>query len=160
MTLAEIAEVIADNPGWAVIVLIVASRLVEISPLKIYPWKKAGKAIGKAINGEVMSELEGVKATQEKIESRLAERERIEDERNADVHRERILQFNLELIRNLKHTKEDFDDILTEIDDYEEYCKAHPDYPNQRAVHAIKNIERVYDDRMKKQDFYGMEMTE
>ena len=39
------------------------------------------------------------------------------------------------------------------INCYERYCREHPDYQNGRAVHAIANIGRVYDDRLKKHDF-------
>jgi len=154
MTLSEIASIAASSPGWVAVILLVGSGLVEISPFKVNPWKAIGKAIGKAINGEVMAELESVRKTQAEIKNRMDEREKIEDARNADIHRTRILQYNLELIRNLKHTKEDFDDILAEIDAYKKYCDMHPDYPNKRAEHAVANIERVYDERLKKNDFY------
>lgn len=39
------------------------------------------------------------------------------------------------------------------VDDYEEYCKGHPDYPNNRAVLAIENIRAVYMERLKRRDF-------
>ncbi|MCD7882540.1 MAG: hypothetical protein LUI87_02360 [Lachnospiraceae bacterium] len=153
MTLQDIAGIIAPASGWVVVILLIGSRLIKISQLEINPWKAIGKAIGKAINGDVMTELEAVKKSQADIAKRLDEREKIEDARNADMHRTRILQYNLELIRNLKHTKEDFDDILAEVDAYRKYCSGHPDYPNKRAEHAIKNIERVYDERVRKRDF-------
>ena len=75
------------------------------------------------------------------------------NQRCADLHRTRILQFNTELLREIKHTKEDFSEILYNIDCYERYCKEHPDYQNNRAVHAIANIGRVYDERLEKHDF-------
>ena len=69
------------------------------------------------------------------------------------MHRARILQFNNELLRNIPHTREDFIEILAEIDYYQRFCREHEDYSNNRATHAISNIERVYDERMKKRDF-------
>ena len=44
-------------------------------------------------------------------------------------------------------------EILAEIDQYEKYCKANPDYQNNRTTHAVANISRVYDDRLIKHDF-------
>lgn len=76
-----------------------------------------------------------------------------DDERAADMHRARILQFNNELIRNIPHTREEFIEILAEIDGYEKFCKRNPNYPNSRATHAIANIGRVYDERLQKHDF-------
>lgn len=120
--------------------------VVQIAPLKINPWSALAKAFGKAINADVLKELEIVK-------SGLANHIRMDDERNADEHRARILAFNNELLRDIPHTKEEFIDILADIDHYERYCKAHPDYENNRAIHAIGNISRVYDERLQKHDF-------
>ncbi|MCC8047313.1 MAG: hypothetical protein LIP12_17805 [Clostridiales bacterium] len=154
MTLSEIASIAASSPGWIAAILLIASGLIEISPIKINPWKAIGKAIGKAINGDVVQELESVKKAQTDIAHRLDERERIEDDRNADRQRERILKFNVELIRNLKHTKEDFNEIMVVMDEYEAYCENHKStYKNNRADLAMENIRRVYREREEKNDF-------
>ena len=73
--------------------------------------------------------------------------------RDADKHRMEILQFNNTLLRNRKHTKEEFIEILTNIDEYERYCEKDENYPNNRAVLAIENIREVYKERLKKHDF-------
>lgn len=78
----------------------------------------------------------------------LADHHGHDDERNADEHRARILRFNNELLRDIPHTKEEFIDILADIDFYERYCDEHKGYKNNRASHAIANISRVYDDRL------------
>lgn len=83
----------------------------------------------------------------------ISSSKRLDDERNADTRRAHILRFNNELIRELPHTKEDFIEILADIDEYEAYCREHPTYKNNRAKHAIANIGRAYDDRLKKHDF-------
>lgn len=120
--------------------------LVEITPIKINPISAIGKALGKAINGDVMEKLE---ETRQILDTHI----KTDDARNADMHRSKILRFNNELLRNIPHTKEEFVDALYEIDCYEEYCREHPDYKNNRAVHAIANISRVYDERLAKKDF-------
>ena len=120
--------------------------LVQIAPINIKPWSAIAKAIGRAINADVLDEIETVK-------SGLDAHIRMDDERNADEHRARILAFNNELLRDIPHTKEEFIDVLADIDHYERYCKSHPDYENNRAVHAIGNIGRVYDERLQEHDF-------
>lgn len=80
--------------------------------------------------------------------------------RNADEHRARILRFNNELLRDISHTKEEFIDVLADIDFYERYCREHKDYKNNRAVHAIANISRSYDDRLQKHDFLSSSSNE
>ena len=57
------------------------------------------------------------------------------------------------MIQRIPHTREEFIEVLTEIDYYERFCATHPDYKNNRAVHAIDNIGRVYNERMKEHDF-------
>lgn len=146
MTLKEI--LLASGGG-----LILLLTLVQITPIKINPWSAIARAIGRAFNGDVMKALDEVKAEQKSSRSRLDEHIRMDDERNADQHRARILRFNNELVRDIPHTKEEFIDILADIDSYERYCKDHQDYKNNRAVHAIANIERVYDERLQKHDF-------
>lgn len=126
--------------------LLALLTLLEIAPIKINPWSKIAKTIGRAINAEVLAEQKAIRA-------RLEAHIQADDERNADMRRTRILRFNNELIREIPHTKEDFIDILADIDDYEAYCRAHPDYRNNRATHAISNIGRVYDARLEKHDF-------
>lgn len=72
---------------------------------------------------------------------------------NANGWRADILRFNMELVEHTRHTREDYIEILDVIDKYEKYCDSHKDYENNRAVHAIANVERCYDDRLKNNDF-------
>ena len=97
-----------------------------------------------------LGEMEETQADTRRI---LDDHIKVDDERAADTHRTRILQFNNELLRDIPHTREEFIEILAEIDYYERFCKAHPDYQNNRATHAVANISRVYDDRLIKHDF-------
>lgn len=145
----ELKEILMGGGG----VLLVLMTLVEIAPIKVNPWSKIAKVIGRAINADVLDELKTVKNQQSKTQQKLEEHIRTDDMRDADSHRQRILQFNNELLRDIPHTREDFIEVLSVIDQYEAYCKEHPDYKNSRCVHAIANIGRVYDERLKKHDF-------
>lgn len=127
--------------------------LLEVSRIKINPWSAIAKAIGRAFNGDVLKKLESMEATQTETRKMLDDHIRKDADRAADLHRARILQFNNELLQSKPHTREEFIDILAEIDSYREHCRKYPDYPNSRATHAVANIERVYDDRLAKQDF-------
>lgn len=73
------------------------------------------------------------------------------EQESANNARIRILTFSEEVQRGHKHSKESFDQVHSDIDDYLKYCKRHPDYPNSRADMAIKNIEDVYLNAMKKE---------
>ena len=141
MTLNEILL----GSGGALFVLL---TLVEIVPVKVNPWSAIARAIGRALNSEVLKELDTVKSTQKATAKKLEDHIVADEVRYADRLRE--------LLRNIPHTREDFIEILTVIDAYNLYCKTHEDYKNNRATHAIKNILRVYDERLDKRDFLQM----
>lgn len=135
--------------------LVAVLSLVEIAPVKINPWRAVARVIGRAVNGEVLESVEDVKRAQRDTRKALDEHIRSDNERNADTLRMRILHFNNDLLRGDRHTREDFIEILAVIDAYEQYCKNHPNYRNNRASHAIANIGRVYDERLKLRNFLG-----
>lgn len=146
MNLGEIA-------GWSGGGLLLLLTFIQIAPIKVNPWSAIVRGIGKALNGDVLKKLDVLEAGQVEARNRLNEHIRIDDDRNADTHRSRILHFNTELLRGNKHTQEDFVEVLTEIDFYEHYCREHPDYENNRAVLAIENIKRVYKELMENGGF-------
>lgn len=142
MTLEEVLSLIlGGGTGFGVLL-----GLIQVSPIPVKPWSAIAKALGRAINGEV---LQQVSETKTKLEEHIE----ADGKHTADQHRTRILRFNTECLRHQRHTREDFIDILAEIDEYERYCQAHPEYKNQRCVHAVKNIGRVYDTLLETGDF-------
>lgn len=138
----SIQEIAAAGGG----VLLALMTLVQIAPVRLNPWSAIAKAVGRAINADVARELAEIKT---KLEAHVT----MDDRHNADGHRTRILHFNNELLRSIAHTKEEFVEVLAEIDAYESYCDEHPDYPNNRAVLAIQNIKGNYQARLQKHDF-------
>lgn len=86
----------------------------------------------------------GLRQSIEAIRKELDKMKTSEDEREARNARRRILRFNDELLRNIDHSKEYFDDILLDIDTYEDYCEQHHGFQNGKAVMAIDNIRRCY----------------
>ena len=131
-----------------------------LAAAKIFQVKK----IARALTAELSEKMEAaqksqdekwseVKQYQEETRCLLDKHIRMDDERNADLLRSRILRFNNELVRSIDHTQEDFDEILGIIDAYRTYCRTHEEYKNNKCTHAIANIERCYDDRLEKHDF-------
>lgn len=157
MSVQEVQEIVAGSGG----VLLVLMTLAQIAPIKINPWSAVGKWIGKvvnklgqAFNKDVIEELKTIKQAQAATQETLDDHIRMDDERNADLHRVYILRFNRELLQeNVPHTREDFVEVLSEIDFYERYCKEHPEYENNRAVLAIQNIKQTYSERLQNHNF-------
>ena len=127
-------------------ILIVLTGMVKIPKVELNIWNWLGRIIGRSINGEVM---EQVKKLTSEVDI-LKKEEELERARQA---RQRILRFNDEILFNKRHSKEHFDEILDDIDTYEEYCNAHEDYENNKAVLAISTIREVYKECLRDHDF-------
>lgn len=129
--------------------------LLEIAPIKVNPWSAIARGLGRAFNAEVLADLKAVQQAQLDTRSALDKHQAADDEYKAECHRAALLAFNTSLLRGELHTQEDFFDAFRHIDQYEDYCRSHPGYKNNRASHAIANIGRVYDERLKARDFLG-----
>lgn len=138
----DLREILLGGGG----VLALVMTLVQIAPVQVNPWSWIAKRIGRAINAEV---LEQVQRTEQKLDEHINQ----DEAARATQERAYILSFNRQLMAGEKHTREEFWEALASIDRYHKYCESHPQYPNERAVHAIHNIGRVYDERQKKNDF-------
>ncbi len=142
----EVKEILKEILPWGAGAIIAAMSLVQIAPIKINPWSWLLRRFGRAINADMARELDEIKT---KLDDHVTK----DAWRTADAHRAKILHFNNELLREIDHTEEEFVEVLAEIDAYEEFCRVHPEYPNNRAVLAIENIRENYKERLKKHDF-------
>ena len=126
--------------------LVILAGMIKIPKLELNIWNLIGRTIGRSINKEV---LEQVNILSKEVDT-LKKDEELERARQA---RQRILRFNDEILFEKRHSKEHFDEILDDIDTYEEYCHTHEDYENNKAVLAIATIREVYKDCLKTHDF-------
>ena len=110
-----LAEMIPQNGlDGAALWLVVILSLVQIAPIKINPWTWLAKWAGNAMNGDLVREVRDLR---EEFDVSLANQART-----------RILRFNDELLRKDRHSKEMFDSVLEDVDNYERYCTEHPRY--------------------------------
>ena len=115
MTLNDIALLIRDNGGMIAICIVILMSLIEITPIKINPWTW----LGNILNRGIITKLE-------KVEKEVAEVKKEVGESSAVTSRYRILRFDDEILHDIKHSKEHFDQILLDIDVYEKFCDEHP----------------------------------
>lgn len=78
------------------------------------------------------------------IKKKLEQIEAFQLEAKASTARTNILRFADELYNNIHHSKEYFDQILTDIDEYNAYCSNHPNYKNSKAEHATEIVKETY----------------
>ncbi len=120
MTLAQLWSMAQESTAPACILLIAGASLIEMSPVKVNPWSWAGCKLRAWLGiTEIREELENARRT-------------------------RILRFDDELIRHIRHRKDMFEAIIIDCDMYERYCNAHKGYINSIADDSIKHIKAVY----------------
>ena len=92
------------------------------------------------------ADIDGLKSSIENMRSEEATKD-------AQGARRRILRFNDELLRDVEHSKEYFDDILEDISIYDQDCQSEPSFQNGKTMMAEKNIQRCYEQCMQKHSF-------
>lgn len=95
----------------------------------------------------------GVTAKLDRLEQMLAAHIADDERYKAETKRARVLQFNKEIREGTRHSEEEFIEILKVVDEYEDYCDTHPEFPNNRAVTAISNIKTTYEKVNRTNDF-------
>lgn len=111
--------------------------VLQIAPIKINPWSWVARAIGRAINSEVLEEVKTLRLD-------VQHNKEDDDEQWASLSRTHILRFGDEILHGVAHSKEHFDQILLDISKYENYCKTHPEYKNDVANATINQIKNTY----------------
>ena len=125
--------------GW---ILFGLSLVIEISPLKINPWGWIAHKIRKISGSEQQIEeiSKDLKELKEDVKQESEEREK------ADILglRYRILRFGDEIRHQVQHSEEHYNQILADIDEYEQYCKEHPDFKNNKTASSVARIKEAY----------------
>lgn len=145
--LEDTMEQFMDIAGtWVIGTAVILAGMIKIPPIQLNFWSWLGRLIGRAINGEVLERVYDLSKEIDNLK-KDAELERVRDSR------QRILRFNDEILFGTRHSKEHFDEILEDITLYEQYCREHKEYENNKAVLAIVTIRDVYQECMKDHDF-------
>lgn len=96
---------------------------------------------------KILSAIEDLNKKVDKLDSEMGERSAISS-------RIRILKFMDELLEGRRHTKDSYDQVMSDIDFYEKYCKdINPDFKNNQTVATIEYINKNYQERLDKHDF-------
>ena len=132
--------------GWITLLAAGLATVFEVSKIKINPWTALARWIGRAINGELMEKMD-------KIEKRVEKIEHDAGEGRAKDARARVLRFGDELVHDISHSKEHFDDILDDITNYEKYCDEHPEFENDKMLITTQHIKETYSKCMKEHSF-------
>lgn len=157
MTISELLAEYGVEVGFGIVIIL---SLVEISPIKINPWGKIFGALGKALNKEMLNEINGLKTEitdlkkeVQKVDDRVDKIDSRIDENNAILCRSRILRFGDEVSHGQNHSRDHFKQMFCDITTYNAYCHSHPEFQNDMTKITSKRIEDDYMERDKNDDF-------
>ena len=143
MTIHEMTILMQDGLIGLVIILL---GLVRIPRLDINFWGLIAKSVGNALNHDISIQVK-------EINTELQNHITTTEEYRIRRARQRILRFSDEVMIGQKHSLEHYNDILEDVDLYEDYCDAHPGYINNKAEVAIKIVRDTYEEHLKNNDF-------
>lgn len=132
---------------------VIVTTLIQNLSSKYKPWTWLAEQFGKAVNKEMLDRLDNVEKKINNIEERDLEQDKKSEEERAKAARRRILRCADEIRSKVKHSKEYFDDVLSDISFYKNYCKDNPKFENEKAVMAIELIEETYKKCCRENDF-------
>ena len=110
--------------------------LVGIIPTVVANRKKTEKSLQES--------REETKSQVAKLQRTLDDHIREDEDAKARTQRYRILRFYDEMCEGRQHSESHFEDILSDIDDYEKFCDSHPGFKNSRGRAAMSYIKDSY----------------
>ena len=144
-----ITDILGLSGGGIIVIL----TLLQIAPIKINPWGAIARGIGRAINSDILRNVDDLRKDVIEVRTDIFELEVIADKREAARCRAEILSFNSELLHDIQHTEEHFNHILRAITIYSSLCDRYPDFENGIIAAAIDNIKRVHSMCMQQHKF-------
>lgn len=135
----------SNATGILITLSIIIMTLIQITPLKLNPWDFVLGWIGDRLNSHIVKKVDV-------LDEKLTEH--IKESRDSSVKRkrQRILQFVEEGMDGKRYTKETFEFMMKECDDYEKYIKEH-EIKNGVIEASITEIRRRYIDHIHNADF-------
>ena len=130
----------------AIVGALATLTVLQVAPIKINPWTWIARAIGRAINAEVIDKVG-------KLETEVQTIKKNTEEHEAKSARVRILRFGDEILHDVKHSQEHFNQVLLDITEYEEYCSKHPEFRNNVTGITTKRIMETYERCLKENNF-------
>lgn len=132
------------HPAWTIAIAVVSSSAVFGFVQFLIGRHDNKNDKFEAISKQIKDISDNLKLLANKVDENDAKMSDMVERDIAIQARIRILQASDEMRRSIYHSKEYFDQLHEDITSYEDYCRRHVDFKNNKSVHAIENINRVY----------------
>lgn len=127
------------------ITIIGAITLIQIAPIKIDPWKAIVKMISKWLMEETNEKVDN-------LAKEIGEVQKAGNVRYVNATRWEILSFSNSCRRNGKHTREEWEHIIQQLKEYEEFINAN-NITNGVIEQETEFLRDLYKEILRKNDF-------
>ncbi len=131
----------------------IIATIIQSLSKKYKPWTWLASQFGKAANKEMLDKLNDLEDKVNKLEERDTQQDAKQEEKEVKAARRRILRCSDEIRAKQRHSEEYFNDVMDDITYYKTYCNEHPKFQNEKAVLAIRLVERTYEKCIQDNDF-------
>lgn len=140
---------IITNP-W---VLIFGSvTLLDISPIKVDPWKALLRWIGNVINGEDRKAIQELKDEIKIVRDDVSDMKREREDDKAKEKRWHILDFMNSCRHGRTHTREEWNHTLSELAEYEKYTED-KNIPNGVIEEGARYLRELFQENNRTNNF-------
>lgn len=159
MTLAELIALvrgeIPEGTGSILIgAIVILCTVIEVIPkVKLKPWSWIVKKVGSIANENITQRLDVIEKDIAMLKEENAEQDEREKERDAINARREILKFADSLRHGTQFSRESYEQIMIDMDNYERYSDSHPNFKNNRTKAAQKKIMNEFEARDAANDF-------
>lgn len=140
MSMHELIKQLFENHGTLVVVLLC---LVEITPIKINPLSWICKWIGARVNGELKKEINALRLGLIEARGDLNEVKQDVEQMKVDAMRWDILTFANNCHCGKRHTKEEWNHVISQCQEYEDYIER-KQISNGVIVEETKYLRELY----------------
>lgn len=145
MSINAVYEIVKEQSGLFLTGLVILMTLVQITPIKINPWSWLVKWLGRNLTSDLSSKID-------KVDLKLEKHIKESDERDLRKRRESILDFASAVGNGRSYSKEQYEQMLRECDEYTQYCHE-KEFINSVADESIKLIKTAYSQHLHANDF-------
>ena len=129
----------------AVFLILFLMTIIQIAPIKINPWDKILVWFGNHMNADIVKRVDV-------IEEKLDEHIKDSSEERIRKVRADILDFGNACMNGRPHTKEEFEFVISECDQYEKHIEK-LQIKNGVATATIREIRRLYEKGIQENSF-------
>lgn len=145
MNLLSVWNFLKEESSVVATIVVVILTLIQITPIKINPISAIFRWLGKMLNGDLADKIGSV---DKKLEKHIHE----SDERDLRKRRESILDFASAIANGRNYSKEQFEQMLKECDDYAQFCRD-KNFINSVADESISLIKSAYSEHLRENSF-------